>query len=123
MYFDLIPLVKLCVNVLIHNILLKKKMFTEYQPCGILTPVVLCSVAKLCLNLCDPMDCSPLGSFAVGFSKQEYCCRLPFPPKGGFSDPGIKSTSLALESTVFTIELLSFNPKGIPGEGKRAKQS
>ena len=30
---------------------------------------VLCSVAQLCLTLCDPMDCSPPGSSAHGISQ------------------------------------------------------
>ena len=72
----------------------------------------------------------------MGFSRQEYCCRLPFPPPGHLCDPGIECTSLALASRFFTIELpgepcyeglpgsvLSFNPKGIPGAGTRATLS
>ena len=27
--------------------------------------------AQLCLTLCDPMDCNPLDSFLMGFSRQE----------------------------------------------------
>ena len=38
-------------------------------------------VAKLCLILHDPMDCSPPGSSVHGiFSMQEYWNRLPSPP-------------------------------------------
>ena len=34
-------------------------------------------VAQSCLILCDPMDCrAPL---SMGFSRQEYWSRLPFP--------------------------------------------
>ena len=32
----------------------------------ILRTVRVCSVAQLCLTLCDPMDCSPPGSFVHG---------------------------------------------------------
>ena len=40
-------------------------------------------VAKLCPNLCDPMNCSPPGSsFPQGFPRQEYWGKLPFPSPG-----------------------------------------
>ena len=41
-----------------------------------------CLVAKLCLTLCNPMDCSPPGSSFMGLSRQEYWSGLPFPPPG-----------------------------------------
>ena len=44
-----------------------------------------CSVSQ---TLCDPMDCSPPGSSVHGFSRQEYCSRLPFPPPGIFPTQG-----------------------------------
>ena len=34
--------------------------------------VVLCLVARLCLTLCDPMDCSPPGSSVHGDSPGKY---------------------------------------------------
>ena len=39
-------------------------------------------VAKLCLTLCDPKDCSPPGSSVHRFSRQEYWSGLPFPSPG-----------------------------------------
>ena len=36
------------------------------------------------------MDCSPLGSSAIGFSRQEHWTGLPFPSPGDLSDPGIE---------------------------------
>ena len=39
-------------------------------------------IAQLCLILCDPMDCSLLGSSAVGFSRPEYWSGYLFPPPG-----------------------------------------
>ena len=41
-------------------------------------------MAKLCVTLCDPMECSPL---SLGFSSQEYLSGLPFPYPGDFPDP------------------------------------
>ena len=44
-----------------------------------------CSVGQLCPTLCDPMDCSPPGSWFLGpwgFSRQEYQSGLPCLPPG-----------------------------------------
>ena len=54
-----------------------------------------CSVAKLCLIFCDPMDCSPPGSLSMGFPRQEYWSGLPCPSPGDLPDPGIKPSYLA----------------------------
>ena len=59
------------------------------------------SVAKLCLTLCNPLDCSPPGSF-VGFPRQEYWSQLPFPSSGDLPDPRIEPSSPALASGFFT---------------------
>ena len=47
-----------------------------------------------CPTICDSMAHSPLGSSVLGFSRQEYWSRLPFPFPGDLPDPGIKPTSL-----------------------------
>ena len=44
---------------------------------------------------------------SMGFSRQEYCSRLPFPSSGDLPDPGTKSASfacLALAGKYFTTE-------------------
>ena len=41
-----------------------------------------CSVAKSYLTLWEPMDCSPPGSFVMGFPRQEYWSGLSFPSPG-----------------------------------------
>ena len=46
-----------------------------------------------CLILCDPVDCSLLGSSAMGFSRQEYWNVLPC-PSWDLLDPGIKPKPL-----------------------------
>ena len=51
-------------------------------------------VTQSCLTLCHPMDCSPPGSSAMEFSRQEYWSGLPFPSPGDLPDPGITPTSL-----------------------------
>ena len=59
-----------------------------------------CLVAKSYPTLSDSLDCSPPGS--MGFSRQEYSRRLPFPSPGNLPDSGIKPT---LAGRFFTIEL------------------
>ena len=46
----------------------------------------LCLVTQLCLILCDLKDCSQV-SLSMGFSRQEYWSRLPFPTLGDLPDP------------------------------------
>ena len=65
--------------------------------------ICYCLVAKLCLTLCDPMDCSPPGS--IGLPRQEYLSMLPFPSPGDLPNPGIKSVSPALTDGFFTTEM------------------
>ena len=63
-----------------------------------------CSVAQLCLTLCDPMDCSLPGS-SMKFSRQEYWSGLPCPPPGDLPVPGMEPASpasLALTGGFFT---------------------
>ena len=62
------------------------------------------SVAQSCPTLCNPMDCSLLGSSVYGFSRQEYWSRLPYPPPGDLPNPGIKPTSPAFAGGSFTAE-------------------
>ena len=54
------------------------------------TQVILraCSVAQLCPTLCDPMDCSLLGSFVHGILQARMGWRLPCPFPGYLSDQG-----------------------------------
>ena len=65
----------------------------------------MCVCAQSCLTLCDPMDGIPPGS--MGFFRQEYWSRFPFPPPGDLPDPGIEpssSTSPTLIGRFFTTE-------------------
>ena len=63
--------------------------------------------AQSCPTLCDPMDCSPPGSYVHGFSRSEYWSGSPFPPPGDLPDPGIEpmsSMSPALGAGFFITE-------------------
>ena len=58
----------------------------------------VCLVAQSCLTLCNPMDCSPPGSFVHGDSPGKNTgVRLPFPPPGDLPNPGIKPRSPTLQ--------------------------
>ena len=63
-----------------------------------------CLVAKSCL-FCNPMNCSPPGSFCPwDFPRQEYWSGLPLLPPGVLSNPEIKPASPALAGGFFTTE-------------------
>ena len=49
----------------------------------------VCSVAQLCLTLCNPMDCCQLGSSVHGILQVRILVWLPFPPPGDLPNPGI----------------------------------
>ena len=53
----------------------------------------VCVCAQLSPTLCNPMDYSPQAPLSIGFPRQEYWSRLPFPPPGDLPDPGIEPAS------------------------------
>ena len=58
--------------------------------------VCACSIAKLCLTLCDPWTVAHQAPLSMGSPRQEYWSGLPFPPPGVLLNSGIKSTSHVL---------------------------
>ena len=64
--------------------------------------VCACSAAKSCPTVCDPTDCSPLGSLSMGLPRQEHWTGWPFPTPGDLNDPGIESPPPALAGSFFT---------------------
>ena len=50
------------------------------------------------------MDCSPPGSFAMGFPRQAYWSGLPFPSPGDLPHPGTEPMTPALAAEFFTTE-------------------
>ena len=80
------------------------RFFTVEPPAK---PIVKVKVlfTQSCLTLCDPMDCSPPGFSAMGFSSQEYWNGLPFPSPGVRPNPGIKPGSPALQADSLPTEL------------------
>ena len=65
--------------------------------------VCVCLVTQLCLTLCDPMDCSPLGSSSMESSRQEYWSGLPFPSPGESSQPRDGTQVSCIADRFFTV--------------------
>ena len=66
------------------------------------THLVLCSVSQSCPTLCNPMDCIAYQiPLSMGFSRQDYRSRLPFPPPGDLPNPGIKPRSPGLQADFY----------------------
>ena len=66
--------------------------------------VDVCLVTQSCLTLCNPMDCSLLGSAVYGILQAPLSMRLPMansglpcPPPGDLPDPGMEPTSPVLQ--------------------------
>ena len=77
-------------------------------------PDLLCGRAKS--PSCDRLIATPWtvahqAPLSMGFSRQEFWSRLPFPSPGGLSDPGIEPTSPALAGRFFTL-----TPPGKPSK-------
>ena len=62
------------------------------------------SVAQSCPALCDFMKVARQAPLSMGFPRQEYWNRLPFPSSGDLPDAGIESESPALVSGFFNTE-------------------
>ena len=66
-------------------------------------------VTQLCPILVTPWTVACQSPLSMGFPRQEYWNRLPFPPPGDLPKPGIKPespVSLALQADSFTAETL-----------------
>ena len=73
-------------------------------------------VAQSCLTLCDPMDCSPPGSFVHEDSPGKNTgVELPFPPPGYLPNPGIKPRTPTLQ-----VDSLPSEP---PGKARGVRKS
>ena len=59
-------------------------------------------VVKSCLTLVTPWPVACQAPLSVGFSRQEYWSRLPFPSPGNLPKPGIKSGSPTLQADLLS---------------------
>ena len=64
-------------------------------PRCLLRNMYACSVAQLCPTLCNPMDCSPLGSSIHGISQARILEWVSISSSGALADPGIEPASPA----------------------------
>ena len=90
----------MCTSPLVFHL-----CFVDY--CILSTDICVCLFAQLCPPLCDPMDRSPSGSSVHGILQARS--ELPWPPPGDLPNPGIKSTSPALQA-----DSLPTEPPGKP---------
>ena len=63
-----------------------------------------CLVAQSCLNLCDPMDCSPPASSVHGILQSRIPEWVAFLSPGDLPNPGIEHASPSLVGRFFTTE-------------------
>ena len=78
---------------------------TNILPSDLSLYTCACSVAKLCLTLCDPMDYSPPGSSVRGISQARILECVAIPSPGNLPEPGMEPSSPALAGGFYTTEL------------------
>ena len=88
----------------------------QIKPLKMFVPPRACSVINLCLTFCNPMDCSPPGSFIHGISDKNTGVGYHLPSPGDLPGPGIEPMSPALGGRFFTTE-----PPGKPLVPPRAR--
>ena len=76
----------------------------HWRCCGLRLGLIHAMSLQLCTTLCDPMDCSPLGSSVHEILQERILEWLPFLSPGDLPNPGIKPASPALEGGFFTTE-------------------
>ena len=82
--------------------------------CGTSAQSLISSLASVCVCVCyslsraqlfvTPWTVAHQAPLSMGFSRQEYWSRLPFPPPGDFANPGIEPKSPALQADSFLSE-------------------
>ena len=66
----------------------------------------------------NPWTLALQGPLSIGFPRQEYWSRLPFPSPGGLPDPGIEPVSPITACGFFTTEPPGKNSICVPGTNK-----
>ena len=62
-------------------------------------------VTQSCLTLVTPWTVAHQAPLYIGFSRQEYWSRLPFPSPGDLPNPGIEPRSPALQADSLLTEI------------------
>ena len=88
--------------------------FLTHPPPSFFIRVCCCCwvVPRLCPTFCNPMDCSLQVPLSVGFPRQEYRSRLPFPSLGDLPNPWIEPVSPAWQ-----VDSLPLTHLGRPYQG------
>ena len=63
---------------------------------------ILACILRPVLLYATPWNVGLQAPLSMGFSRQEYCSGLPFPPPGDLPDPGIEPASPTLAGRFFT---------------------
>ena len=109
----------------LNNLLLRSYNQLIYEFSGFLIKscsmnlfaLYVCSVAQLCLTLCNPMDCCQLGSSVHGILQARILEWLPFPPPGDLPNLGIYLQ--LLDILHFQADSLPLSHLGSPREAPR----
>ena len=72
------------------------------------------SVTKLCLTLCDPMDCGPLVSSVHGILQAKILEWIAIAFSRGSFDPGIEPGSPPLQADSYHLSHREEDPLGFP---------
>ena len=91
---------KTCVSLLLKR-RPPKRLFLCRKPSASEDCCAVLSCARLFETLWNVAYQAPL---SMEFSRQEYWSRLPFPPPGDLTDPGIEPASRYIASRFFTTE-------------------
>ena len=89
-----------------RNTLLAFGIKTNYSLYGITTPItnILLSCSVVSDSLSTPWTAAHQAPLSIGFPRQKYWSRLPFPSLGDLLDPEIEPASPALAGRFFTTE-------------------
>ena len=85
-------------------------------PASVCVCVCVCASPQSCPTLCNPMDCNHWASLSLGFSREEYWSRLPFPSPGSCI-PAAAAAAKSLQSCPTLCDPIDGSPPGSPVSG------
>ena len=94
-----------------HHLIPRSEPYQNIE-CQNIINFVLCESMLICfshIRLCNPMAITCQAPLSMGFSREGYRSRLPYPPPGDLPEPGIDPTHISRGSCIadrfFTPEL------------------